>query len=141
VKKQEDDKNTDNNKKTKNSLKVKKHESDYHIVKEFSYHVMNLNIDFYEVKFYNHENKKLKVNFVTILIIQCYDCHQVFNIENVLFHHLHSESFKIVCCSHEKIKTTSLLTAMLTKSLNKLLKIVLINVIIKDIRTEYEFHN
>jgi len=68
VKKQEDDKNI-NNEEVENSFKVKKHEFDYYVVKEFSYYAVNLNVNFYEVKFYNHKNKKSEVNFVIILII------------------------------------------------------------------------
>jgi len=140
VKKQEDNKNTDNNEKAENSLEVKKHEFDYYVGKEFSYHVMNLNINFYEVKFYNHKNKKSEVNFVTILMIQCCDCHQVFDIRNVLFHCLCSESFKIAHCSNRKTKTMLSSTVMLVKfSGEKLLKIVLMSVIIKDIETDYDF--
>jgi len=66
--KQEENKNI-NNKEVENSLKVKKCESDYHVVKEFSYHATNLNVNFYKVNFYNQENKKPDINFVTILII------------------------------------------------------------------------
>jgi len=69
VKKQDDNKNI-NNEKVKNSFKVKKHESDYYVMKEFDYYIMNLNINFYEVNVYNQkkEKEKSKVNFVVILI-------------------------------------------------------------------------
>jgi len=145
VKKQKNDMSKNiNNDEAENSFKVKKHELSYYVVKEFSYYVVNLNVDFYEVNFYNQENRKSNINFVDthITMIQCYNCHQFFNIKNVLFHHLHSESFKIAHCSNKKIKTTLLLTAMLVKSSDeKLLKIVLMSVIIKNIKTNYDFQN
>jgi len=141
VKKQDENKNI-NNEEAENFFEVKKHEFDYYVVKEFSYHAMNSNINFYDIKVYNQkDNKKLKVNFVTISMIQCCDCHQIFIVRNVLFCHLHSESFKITHCFNKKIKTTSSLTAMLTKSLSELSKIVLTSVVVKDIETDYNFQN
>jgi len=75
--KQEDDMSKNiNNEEAENSLEVKKHEFDYYVVKEFDYHVMNSNINFYNVKVYNQkDNKKLKINFVTIFMIQCHNCY------------------------------------------------------------------
>jgi len=86
---------------------MKKHEFDYYVMKESNYYAVNSNINFYKVEFYNQENKKLNINFVVIhiIMIQCHNCCQIFNIKNVLFHHLHSESFKIThCCNKKKSK-------------------------------------
>jgi len=139
--KQEKNKKMSNNEEMKNSFEVEKLRSDYHIVKELNYHVTDLNVNFYDVEDYNQkkENDKSNINFVAVSIIYCHNCHQVFKFRNTLFHHLHFESFKLTHCSNRKIKTISLFTVMLTKSLNELLKIVLTSVVIKDIEIDYDF--
>jgi len=133
VKKQEE--NEVNNEETENSVKMKNHESDYHIT--------DLNMDFYNVKAYNQKgNEESEVNFVTITIISCCNCHQSFKSRNILFCHFHFRTAKIAHCSMRKATAKSS-TTMLMKSSGKLLKIIPINsvVVIKDIRTGYGFHN
>ena len=133
VKKQE--KNEINNEETENSVKTENHKSDYYII--------DLNMNFYDIKVYNQkENEESEVNFVTIAIISCHNCHQSFKSRNILFHYFHFRTVKIACCSMRKTTAKSL-TVMLTKSSDKLLKIMSINsvVIIKDIKTGYDFHN
>jgi len=131
---------------------MKKHESDYYVVKEFTYYATNSNINFYEVKFYNHKNKKLKVNFVIISMIQYHDCHQIFNFRNSLFHHLCSEKVKITHCLTDKmLQWTVMLTKsmimvvksiiMLVKSSDELSKVMLTSNFIKDTETDYDFCN
>jgi len=143
MKKQEKNKNI-NNEEVENSFKVKKHESDYYVVKEFSYHATNSNINFYDVEVYNQkDNKKLEVNFVTIFIIQCCDCHQTFNFKNSLFHYFHFETAKITHCSQEKFVIKSSPTVMLMKSSDVLFKIMLTDSVItvKNVKTDYDFCN
>ena len=147
MKKQEENKNI-NNKEVKNSFKVKKCEFDYHVVKESDYYVMNSNVNFYEVNFYNQENKKSDINFVTILIIQCCDCHKIFNFRNSLFHHLYLRTAKITHCLTDKksqstVMLMKFLNDMLIKFFNKLSKIMSTDsvTVIKDIETDYEFYN
>jgi len=133
VKKQE--KNEINNEETENSVKIKNHKSDYYIT--------DLNMNFYDVKVYNQkENKESEVNFVTTAMISCCNYHQSFKFRNILFCYFHFRTVKITCCSMKKTTAKSS-TAMLTKSLDKLLKIMSINsvVIIKDIETDYDFYN
>ena len=133
VKKQEE--NEINNEETENSVKMKNHKSDYYIT--------DLNMNFYDVKVYNQkENKESEVNFVTTAMISCCNYHQLFKFRNILFCYFHFRTVKITCCSMKKTTAKSL-TAMLTKSSDKLLKIMSINsvVIIKDIKTDYDFHN
>jgi len=133
VKKQEE--NEVNNEETENSVKMKNHKSGYYIA--------DLNVNFYDIEAYNQkENKESEVNFVTIAMISCCDCHQLFKSRNILFCYFHFRTVKIACCSMRKTMTKSS-TAMLTKSSDKLLKIISINsvVIIKDIKTDYDFHN
>jgi len=152
VKKQEDDKNTDNNEKVENFFEMKKHEFDYYVVKEFSYYAVNSNINFYKVKFYNHKNKKSEINFMIILMIQCHDCHQIFNFRNSLFHHLHSEKVKITHCLTDKTSQSMImltkstvmmmkLTVMLMKFSDELLKVMSTSNFIKDTETDYDFYN
>ncbi len=133
MKKQE--KNEVNNEETENSVKMKNHKSGYYIT--------DLNMNFYNVEVYNQkENKESEVNFVTITMILCHNCHQSFKSRNILFYHLHSKTAKIAHCSMRKTTAKSS-TTMLMKSSDELLKIISINsvVIIKDIRTGYDFHN
>jgi len=133
VKKQE--KNEINNEETENSVKTENHKSDYYII--------DLNMNFYDVKAYNQkENKESEVNFVTIAMISCHNCHQSFKFRNILFCYLYSETVKIAHCFMRKTTAKSSMT-MLTKSSDKLLKIMSINsvVTVKDIRTGYDFHN
>ncbi len=79
---------------------------------------------------------------MTTAMISCHNYHQLFKSRNVLFCYLHSETAKIAHCSMRKATAKSL-TTMLTKSSDKLLKIMPINsvVIIKDIEIDYNFHN
>jgi len=128
-------KNEINNEETENSVKIKNH--------KFDYHITDLNMNFYNIKVYNQkENKESEVNFMTITIISCHNCHQLFKSRNILFHHFHFRTVKIAYCSMRKATAKSL-TMMLMKSSGKLLKIISINsvIIIKDIKTGYDFHN
>lgn len=75
---------------------------------------------------------------ITAVIVQCYNCHQVFNLKNTLFYHLYSKTNKITCCSKGKMQASQP-TAMLAKPLSKLLKIVSVSSVTKDIETGYEF--
>ena len=99
-------------------------------------------MNYYKVEDYNQkeDNKEFKINFVVISasIIQYHDCHQVFNFKNTLFCHLHFRTSKITCCFKGKT-LASQSTAMLMKSLDKLLKIMSVSFVIKDIKTGYEF--
>jgi len=72
--KQEDDKNI-NNEEVENSFEVKKHKFDYYVMKEQNYYVMNSNINFYEIKFYNQKNEKSDINFVVTHTVmkQCHE--------------------------------------------------------------------
>ncbi len=100
-------------------------------------------MNFYDIEVYNQKwNKESEINFVTIAIISCCDCHQLFKSRNILFHHLHSKTVKITCYFMKKTTAKSSMM-MLIKSSDKLLKIISINsvVIIKDIATDYDFHN
>jgi len=102
--KQEENKKMNNNKKMKNSFKVEKLKSDYYVVKESNYYAADLNVNFYDVEDYNQkeENNKSNINFMTVSMIHCCNCYQVFKFKNTLFHHLHSESFKLTHCSNKK---------------------------------------
>ncbi len=133
MKKQE--KNKINNKEIENSVKTKNHKSDYYIA--------DLNMNFYDIKVYNQkENEESEVNFVIITIILSCNYHQSFKSKNILFYYLCSETVKITYCFMRKTTAKSL-TMMLTKSSDKLFKIISINfvVIIKDIETDYDFYN
>ena len=119
VKKQDENKNI-NNKEVENYLKVKKHEFDYYVVKESNYYITDLNVNFYDVEDYNQkkENNELNINFITIFMIHCHNCHQFFDLRNVLFQHLCSDTNKIICYLKRKTITSTSIV-MLTKSLSK----------------------
>jgi len=92
-------------------------------------------VNYYDVEDYNQKEEELKINFMTIVMIQCYNCYQIFNSRNTLFHYLHS-----------KIKITHYFTdkglksmIILAKLLSKLLKIVSTSTAVKDIKTDWEF--
>jgi len=85
--KQEENKKMSNNEEIKNSFKVKKSESDYHIVKESNYHITDSNVNFYNIEDYNQKEKndESDINFVTISMFYCCNYHQSFDSKISLF--------------------------------------------------------
>jgi len=147
MKKQEKNKNI-NNEEVENSFKVKKYEFDYYVMKEFNYYAVNSNINFYEVDVYNQKKKKKsEINFVVISVtmIQCYDCHQIFNFRNSLFHQFHFETVKITCCLTDRTLQSIIMMIksiiMSVKFSDELSKVILTSNFIKDTETDYDFQN